>query len=138
MRHLHTPTYGMFCKRVKPTEYRVDRVPPSETYTTPRADCFANASKQQNARLTVYCRQKPTQPHVRIALQTYESNRIPGLQFIAVRHLHNPTCGMLCTRICERGAKHFLPWDNLQNQGALSNKGEPVGHPYFKRQLASK
>ena len=36
------PTYGMLCKRMKPTEYHVDNLPPSETYTTPSAKCFAD------------------------------------------------------------------------------------------------
>ena len=99
VRNLRNSTCWMLCKHMKPTEYQVDSSPPSGAYTTPRADCFANVWNQQNTRLTVYRRQEPTQPHVRNALQTYETNRIPGWQFTAVKNLHNHRCGMLCTRM---------------------------------------
>ena len=42
VRNLHRATSGMLCTRMKPTEYRVDSLPPSGSYTTPRAECFAN------------------------------------------------------------------------------------------------
>ena len=71
-------------------------LPPSDTDTTPRAECFATVWNQHNSRLTVHHCQTPTQPHVRNALQTYENNIIQGWQFASVRNLHNPTCGMFC------------------------------------------
>ena len=40
--NLHNSTCGMLGDHVKPTEYKVNRLPPSGTYTTPRAGCFAN------------------------------------------------------------------------------------------------
>ena len=97
--NIHTPTCGMLCQRIKHIEYSVGSLPPLWTYTTPRAECFANVSNIQNTGLPVHRRHEHTQPHVRNVLQTYKTYRIPGWQFTTVMNIYNPTCGMLCKRI---------------------------------------
>ena len=53
-------TSWMLCKRMKLTEYRVDSLPPSRTYTTSSAECFAYVWNQENTELIGYRRPEPT------------------------------------------------------------------------------